>query len=252
MNVYAIVGIFQKEMARTFRTLIQSLISPVISTALYFVIFGLLSRKMDTILGVSIKDFIVPGLIVLTVSTQSVSNASFGIFFPKLVNTFYQYLVAPISFLDLLLGFVGAAACKSLLIGIVILLTAIVMVDVQIMYPLLMLLYLTLVCICFCLVGFIIGIWGRSFEQLNFVPLLVLTPLVFLGGCFYSIEMLPPTWEFISRLNPMFYIVDGFRWTFFGTSEASISLSVSVSIGLCILSLLVIRWMFITGYRLKD
>lgn len=217
MNWTAIKAIYVFEMARFFRTFLQSLISPVISTSLYFVVFGAaIGSRIDQVDGVSYGAFIVPGLVMLTVMTQSISNASFGIYFPKFIGTIYELLSAPISFLEIVLGYVGAAATKAMFIGVIILITSFFFVNIQIVHPIAMVLFLVLTCISFSLFGFIIGIWAKNFEQLQLVPLLIVTPLVFLGGSFYSISMLPPVWQTISMFNPVVYLISGFRWAFFG------------------------------------
>jgi len=253
VNLRAIKAIYTFEMARFFRTLLQSFVSPVISTSLYFVVFGAaIGSRIDQIEGVSYGAFIVPGLIMLSVMTQAISNASFGIYFPKFIGTIFELLSAPVNFLEIVLGYVGAAATKSLFIGVVILATSSFFVDMQIMHPLAMIAFLILTCLSFSLFGFIIGIWAQNFEQLQLIPLLVITPLVFLGGSFYSISMLPPVWQTISFFNPVVYLVSGFRWSFFGTSDVSIALSllaIAVFSGIC----LTLTWLiFKTGYRIKS
>ena len=253
MNFFAIIAIYKFEMARTFRTLLQSIVSPVISTVLYFVVFGsAIGSRMEQIQSIEYGSFIVPGLIMLTVLMQSVSNASFAIYFPKFLGTVYEVLSAPVSYIEIIIGFVGAAATKSFIIGIIILMTATLFVDVQIKYPLMMLCLLAMTCISFSLFGFILGIWAKDFEQLNLVPMLILTPLVFLGGSFYSIEMLPPLWQQITLFNPVVYLVSGLRWSFFGTADVSIYYSLFV-IGLFMLvCIAIISWIFRTGYRLRN
>ena len=253
MNLFAIIAIYKFEMARTFRTLLQSIVSPVISTALYFVVFGsAIGSRMEQIENIEYGSFIVPGLIMLTVLMQSVSNASFAIYFPKFLGTIYEVLSAPVSYIEIIIGFVGAAATKSFIIGIIILITATFFVDVQIKYPLIMLCFLAITCISFSLFGFILGIWAKNFEQLNLVPMLILTPLVFLGGSFYSIEMLPPIWQQITLFNPFVYLISGLRWSFFGTADVSIHYSL-FAIGLfTIICITIISWIFKSGYRLRN
>ena len=253
MNLFAIIAIYKFEMARTFRTLLQSIVSPVISTALYFVVFGsAIGSRMEQIENIEYGSFIVPGLIMLTVLMQSVSNASFAIYFPKFLGTIYEVLSAPVSYIEIIVGFVGAAATKSFIIGIIILITATLFVDVQIKYPLIMICFLAMTCISFSLFGFILGIWAKDFEQLNLVPMLILTPLVFLGGSFYSIEMLPPVWQQITLFNPVVYLISGLRWSFFGTADVSIHYSL-FAIGLfTIICITIIGWIFQSGYRLRE
>jgi ABC-2 type transport system permease protein len=252
MNMHAIKAIYFFEMARTFRTLLQSIISPVISTALYFIVFGsAIGSRMVAIDGVSYGAFIVPGLIMLTVLMQSVTNASFGIYFPKFIGTIYEPLSAPISYLEMLIGYVGAAATKSMVIGLIILATSFLFVPLQIAHPVWMIGFLGLTCISFSLLGFIIGICARNFEQLNLVPALIITPLVFLGGSFYSINMLPPFWQTATLFNPVVYLVSGFRWAFFDAADVAVTYSL---IAISLFSLIfvgVIALIFKTGYRLK-
>ena len=252
MNMHAIKAIYFFEMARTFRTLLQSIISPVISTALYFIVFGsAIGSRMVAIDGVSYGAFIMPGLIMLTVLMQSVTNASFGIYFPKFIGTIYEPLSAPISYLEMLIGYVGAAATKSMVIGLIILATSFLFVPLQIAHPVWMIGFLGLTCISFSLLGFIIGICARNFEQLNLVPALIITPLVFLGGSFYSINMLPPFWQTATLFNPVVYLVSGFRWAFFDTADVAVTYSL---IAISLFSLIfvgVIALIFKTGYRLK-
>lgn len=253
MNTRAIWAIYRNEMARTFRTLAQSIVSPVLSTSLYFVVFGAaIGSRIDQVEGVSYGAFIVPGLIMLSVMTQAISNASFGIYFPRFIGTVYELFSAPISFLEIVIGYVGAAATKALLIGLIILATAGLFVPLQIAHPGAMLLFLVLTCITFSMFGFILGIWADNFEQLQFVPLLIVTPLVFLGGSFYSISMLPPAWQTVTLFNPVVYLISGFRWSFFGTTDVALGLSLGM-IGLFLaICLGVIWWIFKTGYRLKS
>ncbi|ORE95772.1 ABC transporter permease [Acuticoccus yangtzensis] len=252
MNTYAIWAIYRHEMARAFRTTLQSLIAPVITTSLYFVVFGgAIGSRIAEVEGVSYASFIVPGLIMLTVLTQSVTNAAFGIFFPKFIGSIYEYLTAPISFYELVIGFVGAAATKSFLIGLIILATATLFVDVSVAHPAAMVLLLLVTCIVFALFGFIIGIWSKNFEQLQLVPLLIITPLVFLGGSFYSVSMLPDTWQTVTLFNPVVYLVSAFRWSFFGAADVNLAFSLAM-IGLfAAVCLAIIGWMFRTGYRLR-
>ncbi|WP_172299490.1 ABC transporter permease [Pseudoruegeria sp. HB172150] len=253
MNWRAIAAIYQFEMARTFRTIWQSIVSPVISTSLYFVVFGTaIGSRIDEVEGVSYGAFIVPGLIMLSVIMQAISNASFGIYFPKFIGTIYEYLSAPINFLEIVIGFVGAAATKSLMIGLIILATAALFVDVQILHPLAMISFLVLTCLSFSLMGFIIGIWAKNFEQLQLVPLLIVTPLVFLGGSFYSISMLPPIWQNITLFNPVVYLVSGFRWSFFGMADVALGWSLLAIAGFTLLCLGIIWWIFRTGWRIKS
>lgn len=252
MNLFAIEAIFRFEMARFFRSVFQSLISPVVSTSLYFVVFGAaIGSRIEEVEGTSYGAFIVPGLIMLTVLTQSVQNAAFGIYFPKFIGTIYEHLSAPISYVEIVIGFVGAAAVKSLMIGAVILVTAAFFVDLRIEYPFAMLAFLILTCVSFALLGFIIGIVSKSFEQLQLVPLLVITPLVFLGGSFYSITMLPPVWQTISLFNPVLYLVSGFRWSFYGMADVPVLASLAAITLFTTGCLGVVWWIFRTGYRLK-
>lgn len=253
MNWTAIAAIYKFEMARFFRTIAQSLFSPVLSTSLYFVVFGAaIGSRIQEVEGVSYGAFIVPGLIMLSVITQSISNASFGIYFPKFIGTVYELLSAPITFLEIVAGYVGAAATKALFIGLIILGTAFFFVDLTIQHPLAMIVFLVLTCISFALMGFIIGIWAGSFEQLQLVPLLIVTPLVFLGGSFYSITMLPPIWQTISMFNPVVYLISGFRWAFFGTADVPVGISLLAIAGFTMLCLAVIWWIFKTGWRLRQ
>lgn len=249
----AVITMYRAEMARFFRTLAQSLFSPVLSTSLYFVVFGAaLGSRIESLEGIDYGAFIVPGLIMLSVMTQAVSNASFGIYFPKFIGTIYEHLSAPVTFFEIVVGYVGAAATKSLVIGAVILATSVFFVDLRIAHPVAMVVFLVLTCISFSLMGFIIGIWAENFEQLQLVPLLVITPLVFLGGSFYSINMLPPLWQTVSLFNPVVYLISGFRWSFFGEADVPVGwslLAIAAFTGLCIA---VIGWMFRTGYRLRD
>ncbi|MHA6267454.1 ABC transporter permease [uncultured Aliiroseovarius sp.] len=253
MNWNAITAIYRFEMARTFRTLVQSIISPVLSTSLYFIVFGAaIGSRIEQVEGVSYGAFIVPGLIMLTVLTQSIANASFGIYFPKFIGTIYEHLSAPISFYEIVIGYVGAAATKAFLIGMIILATAHFFVDLTIEHPVWMMAFLVLTCISFALLGFILGIWAQNFEQLQLVPMLVVTPLVFLGGSFYSISMLPPVWQTITLFNPVVYLISGFRWAFFGMADVSLGWSVLAILSFMAACLLTIRWIFRSGYRLRS
>ena len=253
MNTCAVKVIYKYEMLRAWETLLQSFASPVLSTSLYFVVFGsAIGSRIEHVEGVPYGLFIVPGLMMLALLTQSISNASFGIFFPKFTGTIYEVMSAPVSFLEILLGYVGAAATKSLIIGLIILLTAGFFVPLEIAHPLWMTGFLILTCISFSLFGFIIGLWADNFEKLQLIPLLVITPLVFLGGSFYSVSMLPPAWQTVTLFNPVVYLISGFRWSFFEVSDVSVGLSlfmVLVFLGAC---LLVVWWMFKTGYRLRQ
>jgi ABC-2 type transport system permease protein len=253
MNWQAIRAIYIFEMARFFRTWLQSFVSPVISTSLYFVVFGAaIGSRIDQVDGVSYGAFIVPGLIMLTVMTQAISNASFGIYFPKFLGTIYELLSAPLSFIEIVIGYVGAAATKALFIGFIILVTSFFFVDIEIQHPFAMLLFLVLTCVSFSLMGFIIGIWAGNFEQLQLVPLLIVTPLVFLGGSFYSITMLPPFWQSVSLFNPVVYLVSGFRWSFFGMSDVPVAASLAAIALFTALCLGVIGWIFKTGWRIRQ
>lgn len=253
MNWTAVKSIYVFEMARFFRTIAQSFISPVLSTSLYFVVFGAaIGSRIQEVEGISYAAFIVPGLIMLSVITQSISNASFGIYFPKFIGTIFELLSAPVNFLEIVMGYVGAAATKALFIGVIILATAFLFVDLQIQHPIAMVGFLVLTCISFSLMGFIIGIWAGNFEQLQLVPLLIITPLVFLGGSFYSISMLPPVWQVISHFNPVVYLISGFRWSFFGSADVSIGLSLFAITAFTALCLSVIWWIFKTGWRIRQ
>jgi len=252
MNLTAVGAIYRFEMARFFRTLMQSFLSPVMSTALYFVVFGsAIGSRIQEVEGVSYGAFIVPGLIMLSVMTQSISNASFGIYFPKFIGTIYELLSAPVNFIEIVIGYVGAAATKSLFIGLVILATSFLFVDISIAHPFAMLAFLVLTCLSFALLGFIIGIWAGNFEQLQLVPLMVVTPLVFLGGSFYSISMLPPFWQTVTLFNPVVYLISGFRWSFFGTADVAIGVSLFAIAFFTTLCLGVIWWIFKTGWRIR-
>jgi len=253
MNLIAIQSIYRFEMARFFRTITQSMISPVISTALYFVVFGAaIGSRMENVEGVPYGAFIVPGLIMLTVMTQATTNASFGIYFPKFIGTIYELLSAPVNFLEITIGYVGAAATKALIIGMIILATSYLFVDISIAHPFAMLAFLFLTALSFALLGFIIGIWAGSFEQLQMIPLLVITPLVFLGGSFYSTSMLPPFWQTVTLFNPVHYLISGFRWSFFGTADVPVGISliaIAVFTGGCVTA---IWWIFRTGWRIRQ
>ncbi len=252
MNVHAIRAIYYFEMARTWRTLLQSIVAPVISTSLYFVVFGAaIGSRMTAVGGVSYGAFIVPGLIMLSLLTQSISNASFGIFFPKFSGTIYEILSAPVSYIEIVTGYVGAAASKSILLGLIILITARMFVSFEIAHPLLMLAFLVLTSVTFSLSGFIIGIWADGFEKLQLVPLLIVTPLTFLGGSFYSIDMLPPVWRTITLANPVVYLISGFRWSFYETSDISAGISLGMIMAFLLVCIAVVGWIFKTGYRLR-
>ena len=253
MNLYAIKAIYKFEMSRTMRTLFQSVVSPVISTSLYFVVFGsAIGSRITEIEGISYGSFIVPGLIMLSLITQSLANASFGIYFPKFTGTIYELLSAPVSYVEIIMGYVGASATKSILLGLIILATAELFVPVRIAHPYWMILFLVLTALTFSLFGFIIGIWADNFEKLQIIPLLIVTPLVFLGGSFYSISMLPPLWQKINLFNPVLYLISGFRWSFYEISDVSITLSLSmimIFLGLCLAT---VWWIFKTGYQVKQ
>ena len=252
MNFHAIRAIYVFEMARTFRTLLQSIVTPVISTSLYFVVFGAaIGSRIDDIDGVSYGAFIVPGLIMLSLLTQSISNASFGIFFPKFTGTIYELLSAPVSYIEIVISYVGAAATKSVILGLIILATAGLFVPLEVAHPLLMVLFLVLTAFTFSLFGFILGIWAEGFEKLQLVPFLIITPLIFLGGSFYSIQMLPPFWQTVTLFNPVVYLISCFRWSFYGTADVSVTLSAAMTVLFLILCLTAVWWIFKTGYRLK-
>jgi ABC-2 type transport system permease protein len=252
MNLRAVAAIYRFEMGRTFRTIGQSIVSPVLTTSLYFVVFGTaIGSRIQQVEGIEYGAFIVPGLIMLTVLQQSVSNASFGIYFPKFIGTVYELLSAPVSFLEVTAGYVLAAATKALAIGLIILGTSFFFVDLAILHPLPMLAFLVLTCLSFALFGFIIGIWAGNFEQLQLVPLLVITPLVFLGGAFYSISMLPEAWQTISLFNPVVYLISGFRWSFFGMSDVPVGWSLLAISGFLLACIAVVWWIFRTGWRLR-
>ncbi len=253
MNWHAISVIYKAEMQRTRNTLLQSIASPVISTCLYFVVFGsAIGSRIQSVENVSYGVFIVPGLVMLSLLTQSISNASFGIYFPKFTGTIYEILSAPLSFFEVVLGYVGAAATKSLIIGTIILLTAGIFVDLEIQHPFWMLAFLILTCITFSLFGFIIGIWADNFEKLQLIPLLVITPLVFLGGSFYSVDMLPPLWQKISYFNPVLYLISGFRWSFFEVGDVPVGISLLSILAFLAICMAIVWWMFKTGYKLRQ
>jgi ABC-2 type transport system permease protein len=252
MNLQAVSAIYRFEMARTGRTLMQSIISPVISTSLYFVVFGAaIGSRIQHIDGISYGAFIVPGLIMLSLLTQSISNASFGIYFPKFTGTIYELLSAPISYFEIVVSYVGAAATKSIILGVIILATAALFVPLHIAHPLVMILFLVLTAVTFSLLGFIIGIWADGFEKLQVVPLLIITPLTFLGGSFYSIDMLPPFWQKVTLLNPVVYLISGFRWSFYEIADVSVAVSLTMTLIFLAVFLAIVAWMFKTGYRLK-
>jgi ABC-2 type transport system permease protein len=252
MNIYAIRAIYKFEMARTFRTLMQSIASPVLSTSLYFVVFGAaIGSRMVEIDGVSYGAFIIPGLIMLALLNESISNASFGIYFPKWTGTIYELLSAPVSYVEVVCGYVGAAATKSVILGVLILATARLFVDYEILHPVWMICFLVLTAVTFSLFGFIIGIWADGFEKLQVVPLMIITPLTFLGGSFYSISMLPPVWQKVTLFNPVVYLINGFRWSFYGISDISVAISAGITLIFLFLCLTIVWWIFKTGYRLK-
>ncbi len=251
-NFYAVRAIYRYEMARAWRTVAQTIISPVISTSLYFVVFGAaIGSRITDIHGVSYGAFIVPGLIMLSLLTQSLANASFGIYFPRFTGTIYEILSAPASFLEIVIAYVGAAATKSIILGVIILATANLFVPLHVVHPVWMLAFLVLTAIAFSLAGFIIGIWADGFEKLQLVPLLVVTPLAFLGGSFYSIDMLPPFWRTVSLFNPVVYLISGFRWAFFGRGDVPVAVSLAAIAGFLVLCLAVVAWIFRTGWRLR-
>ncbi|MEY2690631.1 MAG: hypothetical protein RL375_4831 [Pseudomonadota bacterium] len=253
MNHHAVRAIYRFEMARTWRTLMQSIVSPVLSTSLYFIVFGAaIGSRIPEVGGVSYGAFIVPGLIMLSLLTQSISNASFGIYFPKFTGTIYELLSAPISTLEIVLAYVGAAASKSIILGLIILATAGLFVPLRIEHPGWMLLFLLLTAVTFSLIGFIIGIWADGFEKLQVIPLLIVTPLTFLGGSFYSIDMLPPFWQTVALFNPVVYLISGFRWSFYGLADVSLALSLGMTLGFLAAALAGVAWMFKTGYKLKN
>ncbi|HEY4074178.1 MAG TPA: ABC transporter permease [Herbaspirillum sp.] len=253
MNIHSIRAIYQFEMARAWRTLMQSVASPVISTALYFVVFGsAIGGHMVNIDGVSYGAFIIPGLVIMSLMTQSTANASFGIYMPKWSGTIYEVLSAPISSMEIVMGYVGAAATKSIILGILILITARLFIAFDIAHPLWMVAFLILIAVTFSLFGFIIGIWADGFEKLQIIPLMIVTPLSFLGGSFYSISMLPPFWQKVALFNPVVYLISGFRWSFYGVSDVSVAISGSMALVFLALCAVVVWWIFKTGYRLKN
>lgn len=253
MNLYAVKAIYLFEMARTWRTLYQSILAPVISTSLYFVVFGAaIGSRITAVEGVSYGAFIVPGLVMLSLFTQSISNASFGIYFPRFTGTIYEILSAPVSFVEVLLGYVGAAATKSVILGVIILATATLFVPLQVAHPLIMITFLVLTSVTFSLFGFIIGIWADGFEKLQIIPLLVVMPLTFLGGSFYSINMLPPFWQTVTLFNPVVYLVSGFRWSFYELADVSLWVSATMASVFLLGCLVTVWWIFKTGYRLRS
>ena len=252
MNWHAVHSIYHFEMARMFRTIVQSIVAPVLSTSLYFVVFGsAIGSRIQEVDGTSYGAFIVPGLIMLSILTQSISNASFGIYFPRFTGTIYELLSAPISYLEIVVSYVGAAATKSMILGVITLATAALFVPLRIEHPLWMILFLVLTATTFSLFGFIIGIWADGFEKLQLIPLIVITPLTFLGGSFYSIDMLPPFWQTVSLFNPVVYLISGFRWSFYGIADVSVPVSLAMTVLFLVSSLAVVAWIFRTGYRLK-
>ena len=252
MNLPAIRAIYKFEMARTRRTLMQSIVSPVLSTSLYFVVFGAaIGSRIQQVEGIPYGAFIVPGLIMLSLLTQSISNASFGIYFPRFTGTIYEHLSAPVSYFEIVVSYVGAAATKSIILGLIILATAGLFVPLKVLHPLWMILFLVLTSVTFSLLGFIIGIWADGFEKLQLVPLLIVTPLTFLGGSFYSIDMLPPVWQTVTLFNPVVYLISGFRWSFYGIADVSVGVSLGMTIVFLALFLAIVSWIFKTGYRLK-
>ena len=252
MNLYAIRAIYLFELARTWRTLMQSIATPVISTSLYFVVFGsAIGSSIVQIQGVSYAAFIVPGLIMLALLTESISNAAFGIYMPKYSGTIYELLSAPVSYMEIVIGYVGAAATKSVILGLIILLTARLFVSFEIAHPVWMVMFLLLTSITFSLFGFIIGIWADGWEKLQIVPALIVTPLAFLGGSFYSIDMLPPLWQKITLLNPVVYLISGFRWSFYGVADVDVGISLGMTLGFLLLCLIAVWWIFRTGYRIR-
>lgn len=253
MNYQAIRAIYRNEMARTLRTLLQSLVAPVLSTSLYFVVFGTaIGSRIESVDGVSYGAFIVPGLIMLTVLMQAITNGAFGIYYPKFIGTIYELLSAPVAVREIIVAYVGAAATKSFVIGLIIYATANLFVDLPVAHPVWMVAFLALTCVSFSLLGFIIGIWAKNFEQLQMVPMLVVSPLVFLGGAFYSIDMLPENWQTVALFNPVVYLISGFRWSFFGTADVSIGVSL-VAIGVfTVVCCAIVAWIFRTGYRLRS
>jgi ABC-2 type transport system permease protein len=253
MNYHAIRAIYRFEMARALRTLLQSVVSPVISTSLYFVVFGAaIGARIQEVGGVPYGAFIVPGLIMLSLLTQSISNASFGIYFPRFTGTIYELLSAPVSYVEIVVSYVGAAASKSIILGLIILGTAALFVPLHILHPVWMIVFLVLTAVTFSLLGFIIGIWADGFEKLSLVPLLVVTPLTFLGGSFYAIDMLPPFWQKVTLANPVVYLVSGFRWSFYGIADVKVAVSLGMTLAFLAIFVAVVAWIFKTGYRLKS
>ena len=252
-NRYGVWAIYKFEMARALRTLWQSLVTPVVTTSLYFVVFGAaIGSRMNQVDGVAYGAFIVPGLIMLSLFTQSIFNASFGIHFPKFIGTIFELLSAPISYLEIVLAYVGAAATKSIVLGLIILATASLFVPIRILHPFWMIAFLVLTATTFSLFGFIIGIWAKNFEQVQFIPMLIVTPLTFLGGAFYSIDMLPPAWRAVTFFNPVVYLISGFRWSFYESSDVSVGVSLAMTLGFFMICLGIVGWIFRTGYRLKS
>jgi ABC-2 type transport system permease protein len=252
-NRHGVWAIYKFEIARSLRTLVQSLVTPVITTSLYFVVFGAaIGSRLSTAGGVSYGAFIVPGLIMLALFTESLSNASFGIYFPKFTGTIYELLSAPVSYVEILIGYVGAASTKSVVLGLTIMATASLFVPIKILHPAWMIAFLLMTAFTFSLFGFIIGIWAKGFEQLQFIPMLIITPLTFLGGAFYSIDMLPPAWRAFSLFNPVVYLISGFRWSFYGTADVSVGVSMSMTVGFFVICVCVVAWVFKTGFRLKN
>jgi ABC-2 type transport system permease protein len=252
-NRHGVWAIYRFEIARSLRTLVQSVVTPVLTTSLYFVVFGAaIGSRLSTAGGVSYGAFIVPGLIMLALFTESLSNASFGIYFPKFTGTIYELLSAPVSYVEIVVAYVGAASTKSVVLGLIILATASLFVPIRILHPAWMIAFLLLTAFTFSLFGFIIGIWSRSFEQLQFIPMLIITPLTFLGGAFYSIDMLPPAWRAFSLFNPIVYLISGFRWSFYGTADVSVGVSMTMTLGFLAACLGIVAWIFKTGFRLKN
>ena len=253
MNVHGVASIYKFEMGRARRTLMQSIVSPVLSTALYFVVFGsAIGGRIPQIEGISYGAFIVPGLIMLSLLTQSIANASFGIYFPRFTGTIYELLSAPISPFEIVLGYVGAAASKSIILGLIILATASLFVPLHVAHPVWMMTFLVLTCVAFSLFGFLIGLWADGFEKLQLIPLLIITPLTFLGGTFYSVKMLPPFWQTVSLFNPVVYLISGFRWSFFELSDVSVGVSLAITLTFLAACLIAVWWIFKTGYRLRS
>jgi ABC-2 type transport system permease protein len=252
-NRHGVWAIYKFEMARALRTLLQSVVTPVMTTSLYFVVFGAaIGSRMTEVNGIAYGSFIVPGLMMLSLLTQSISNASFGIYFPKFTGTVYELLSAPVSSMEIVLAYVGAAASKSIVLGLIILATAALFVPITILHPVWMIAFLVLTAATFSLFGFIIGLWAKGFEQLQFIPMLIITPLTFLGGAFYSIDMLPAAWRTVALFNPVVYLISGFRWSFYGTSDVSVIVSLAMTLGFFAICLAVVAWIFKTGYRLKS